>query len=110
MKAQWMKYFDYQTEKYYERPCCPECSAKSEPTPVVVEHDKYVCLNCHADIEVDKKQKKWIDDMRKTKLSVEKCFMCGAYKMVYTKKRNPVTRKWQVSSGVCGNCGCKTKV
>ena len=105
MKAQWIKYFNFETEKFYDRPCCPECSEKYEPTPIIYEHGHYICFNCHQEAEVDRKQKKWIDDMRRTRTKIQKCFCCGAYKFVMRQRRNPVTHKWENRSGKCGNCG-----
>ena len=110
MKAEWIKYFNFSTEQSYDRPCCPVCSELYEPTPIVYEHGHYVCLNCHQEAELDKKQKKWIDDMRRTKKSVDKCFVCGAYKFVTTRRRDPITRKWKTCSGRCSNCGCTIRV
>ena len=105
MKAEWMK---YQSNKgSYDRPCCPVCSEKYGPVPVVYKHSKYVCLNCCQVIDLDTKQQKWIDKYRRTRKRVKKCFMCGAYKMVMTQRRDPITHKWVNSSGKCSNCDCK---
>ena len=108
MKAEWLQYLDGKSNQFYERPCCPECSKKEYgPTPIVYKDGKYVCLNCCQVVDLDRKQQKWIDTHRRTRKKVEKCFMCDAYKMILTQRRDPITNKWVTSSGECGNCGCK---
>lgn len=106
MKAEWIVYTNNNGESY-KRPCCPKCSEEYEPTPVVYKNGKYICLNCQQVIELTYLQKRWIDRMRRTRKKVDKCFMCGAYRMVLTQRRDPVTHKWKTCSGKCGNCDCK---
>lgn len=107
INAKWLRYFDGHKDIGYERPCCPICSEVYGPTPIVYKESKYICINCQKEAELDRKQRKWIDDMRKTKTTIEKCFVCGAYKFVTKKRRNPITKKWETCSGKCENCGCK---
>ncbi len=108
MKAEWLQYLDGKSNQFYERPCCPICSNKEYgPTPIVYKHGKYVWLNCQQPTELNWKQKTWIDKLRRTRKKYEKCFMCGAYNMVLTQRRNPITHKWQTCSGRCLNCDTK---
>ena len=110
IKAEWKRYFDGSKNIGYDRPCCPRCSAVYGPTPIVYKHNKYICVNCSQEFDLDSKQRKWIDKMRRTKTSMDKCFVCGSYKFMVKKRRNPSTMKWEVCSGKCLNCGCKMLV
>lgn len=105
MKAEWLE--DTKRDKTFKRPCCPECSKEYGAVPVVYDSGRYVCLNCKREVELDKKQKKWVDDMRRTRTKIQKCLSCGSYKFIMKQRRDPVTRKWTNSSGKCSNCGMK---
>lgn len=108
MKAEWYDYLNYNNNIIYKRPCCPKCKKeRGELAPVIRHEDRYECLNCHTQLEVDKKQKKFVDESLKIKKKIGKCMWCGAFKMVYKERKDMSTGKWCISSGYCENCNTK---
>lgn len=125
MKATWELDYDFRTDKCFKRPSCPECSKQHGCVPVLYLNDAYRCLNCHREVEVDDKQKKWIDKRSETKTKMEDCMPdkeieidgkkiklgCGGKNCVEVHYgRNEVTLKWQVRGSVCRKCGRRSIV
>ena len=108
MKAEWFNYLNYKNNRVYKRPCCPRCkNERGELAPVIRKENRYECLNCHEVLEVDRKQKKFIDDSMKIKRKIGKCMWCGAFKMEFIERKDMSTGKWVIASGHCENCDTK---
>ena len=116
MRAEWLDDYDHRTDKCFKRPMCPECYA-----PVFEEGEKYVCVSCQQELEVDDDMAEWIWERNGTKVEIEDCFPA---KMIFGKKlgcggkgcmevrymKNPVTLEWQVMGGKCTKCGMRCMV
>ena len=108
MEAIWGLDYDFETDKCFLRPSCPECEA-----PLWKDKDgTYSCVNCGKDISItDPKMKEWLDIREETKIEYEDCNKiasvgCGGKKCVKTLYiRNKVTLEWQPASGYCEKCG-----
>lgn len=117
MKAEWILDYDYQTDKTYNRPGCPECNAPIFPD----EDGKYVCMSCGEEYAVDESMRKWIEersgekiemrDCKKYELGDGKTVGCGGKGCVETHYvRNNVTMKWRMAWGECTKCGMRFMV
>ena len=111
MKAVWSIDYDYIADKCYNSPQCPKCLA-----PVWGEDERYLCISCGEEVEVDKEMKRWIDERSETKVDTKDCpritldngkvFGCGGKNCVEAHYvRNPVTLNWQLAYSTCKNCG-----
>lgn len=116
MKAIWGMDYDYQEDKCYQRPSCPECE---EPI-WKYEDGWYHCFNCGKVVEVDNPEMvNWFKLREETKIKHEDCRQikskdgkvlsgCGGKKcMRITYRRNPVTLKWGAAYGICEKCGTR---
>lgn len=114
MKAVWIRDYDYQTDRGYKRPGCPDCNA-----PIGKGEDgKYHCFPCGRVAEgVDKNMLAWLEPREESKTEMNDCYKfehkgrtigCDGKACVETHYvRNPVTMKWRVAWSVCRNCGQK---
>lgn len=116
MKANWGMDYDYQEDKCYQRPNCPECEE-----PIFKRDDGwYHCLSCGKVVEVDDPEMvEWFALREETKIKHEDCHEitsndgkvlsgCGGKKcMKITYRRNPVSLKWVAAFGICEKCGTR---
>ena len=121
MKAKWGLDYDYINDECFKRPSCPKCAEEYGCVPVLPnDKGEYRCINCQEIVELDEKQKQWIDDRCGAKVEIEDCLSdkevecdgkkirlgCGGKKCVEsTYFKNDVTLKWQLATSVCKNCG-----
>lgn len=117
MKAIWSKDYDFRQDKIYRRPSCPECSKEYGCVPILKVDEKYICINCHKEAELDPDMKDWIDVRSEKKTEYGDCpkfeldgkmFGCGGKGTVEKHyMRNEITLKWQLMGSVCKQCGAR---
>lgn len=108
MKAKWGLDYDYINDECFKRPSCPKCAEEYGCVPILPnDKGEYRCINCQEIVELDEKQKQWIDDRCGAKVEIEDCVLgCGGKNCVEaTYIKNDVTLKWQLATSVCTKCG-----
>jgi len=103
MKAIWGMEYDMHTDSIYHSPSCPKCEA-----PIFKEHERYLCISCGEEVEVDDPEmQEWLRVREETREITQDCmFGCGGKDTVHIQQtRNPITLKWQTMYGECEKCG-----
>lgn len=117
LKATWQLDYDYINDKCFKRPSCPKCGEEHGCVPILPnDKGEYRCINCQEIVELDEKQKQWIDERTGSKVEMSDCFPdkeidgirlgCGGkncVESIYIK--NDVTLQWQLATSVCRKCG-----
>ena len=67
LKAVWSMDYDYHTDKTYQRPSCPECSA-----PIFRDEDgTFHCMSCGKPVTIeDEAMLEWIRQREETKREI----------------------------------------
>ena len=120
MKAEWGLDYDFREDKCFKRPSCPKCNMEHGCVPIFRTDDKYTCINCGEEFELDPDMKEWIDVRSETKTEYTDCMPdkevdidgkkiklgCGGKGTVESHyMRNEITLKWQLMGSVCKQCG-----
>lgn len=104
IKAIWGTEYDYKSDECYSCPMCPDCMA---PIFKDDENEKYRCISCGSEMEVDREMKNWIDLREGTKEEITTCMKCGEETMHIYYYKNHNTTKWETGSGCCEKCGMR---
>lgn len=108
MKAVWSMDYDYHTDKTYQRPSCPKCSA-----PIVRDtKGTFRCMSCWKPIQIeDEAMREWIRQREDIKTEISDCPFCGGKQCVQKVYfRNDVTLEWMLSSSRCRECDSRILV
>lgn len=104
-KAKWITDYDVRSDKCFKCPGCEECMA---PVGLSDDDDKYYCLSCGEEFELDDNMRKWIEDRRETKTETKDCIWCGGKNCDTIRfRRNPISLEWQATCGECSKCGVR---
>ena len=101
------KEYDMHEDACYQHPG-HVCGHDGDVPGFMREDGKCYCINCHKELEITDKMRKWFEDRAGTKTEMQECFACGGKDcMEVTMRKNNVTLEWHAAYGECRKCGAR---